>query len=376
MGEWLKVRFELSRSGEAQGNNRPMEGLRGFAVLLVFVVHYTGMTRPWLGTGASSLYVFSEALHTIGNVGVDLFFVLSGYLIYGSLIARHQPFRTFMSRRIQRIYPTFLTVFAIYLILSWFLPAESKLPAILFDKIIYLIENLLLLPGLFPIQPLITVAWSLSYEMAYYLILPLLMILLNMRIRSPEWRSAFLINAAILIAVSCVFSGGPIRLIMFVVGMLIFESRKLGHDGRHGDVTGFAGLVVGLGCTLIPLEGSWGLLLKEGSLFLSFWLFCGACFRVGTALWIQKVFSWTALRWLGNMSYSYYLIHGLVLKAGFLGLLVMFHKGGYSPPILYWSLFFPLMFLLTLLPAAVLFLMVERPLSLSKSTQCRPVLNS
>ena len=248
-----------------------MEGLRGFAVLLVFVVHYTGMTRPWLGTGASSLYVFSEALHTIGNVGVDLFFVLSGYLIYGSLIARHQPFRTFMSRRIQRIYPTFLTVFAIYLILSWFLPAESKLPAILFDKIIYLIENLLLLPGLFPIQPLITVAWSLSYEMAYYLILPLLMILLNMRIRSPEWRSAFLINAAILIAVSCVFSGGPIRLIMFVVGMLIFESRKLGYDGRHGDVTGFAGLVVGLGCTLIPLEGELGP-PPEGRQFVSVFL--------------------------------------------------------------------------------------------------------
>ncbi len=351
-----------------------MEGLRGFAVFLVFVVHYTGMSRPWLGASAPLLYSLSEVLHTIGNVGVDLFFVLSGYLIYGSLITRYQPFWTFMSRRIQRIYPTFLTVFMVYLILTWFLPAESKFPTVLFDKVIYLIENLLLLPGLFPITPLITVAWSLSYEMAYYLILPLLIILLNMRIRSLEWRYAFLVSAAILIAVTCAFAGGPIRLIMFITGMLIFESRKQGYDETHGDITGFSGLVIGLSSTLIPLAGSWGLLLKEGCLFLSFWLFCGACFRVGSALWIQKIFSWTILRWLGNMSYSYYLIHGLALKAMFLGLVKIFHKIGYSSAF-FW-LFFPITFLLTLLPAAVLFLSVERPLSLIKATKGRIVSNA
>ena len=36
---WLSRRFELSRHGSA-ANVRPMEGLRGFAVFLVFVVHY------------------------------------------------------------------------------------------------------------------------------------------------------------------------------------------------------------------------------------------------------------------------------------------------------------------------------------------------
>ena len=39
-----------------------------------------------------------------------------------------------------------------------------------------------------------------------------------------------------------------------------------------------------------------------------------ACFRAEGPLY--RAFAWTPLRWLGNMSYSYYLIHGLALKAG------------------------------------------------------------
>ena len=109
--EWLTQKFELSRGGDAS-NLRAMEGLRGFAVSLVFLVHYVTLVQPWL-QGNGAILRLSSALHTVGNTGVDLFFVLSGYLIYGSLISRAQPFARFMSRRITRIYPTFLVVFAL-----------------------------------------------------------------------------------------------------------------------------------------------------------------------------------------------------------------------------------------------------------------------
>ena len=81
--EWLTQRFELSRGGGAQ-NVRPMEGLRGFAVFLVFLVHYVTLVKPWMVHG-SALDLFGNLLRSIGSTGVDLFFVLSGYLIYGSL---------------------------------------------------------------------------------------------------------------------------------------------------------------------------------------------------------------------------------------------------------------------------------------------------
>ena len=158
MLKWLAARFELSR-GEAQGNVRPMEGLRGFAVLLVFCTHYVTLIGPWLNE-ASWLGHAADALHTVGNAGVDLFFVLSGYLIYGSLMARPQAYLAFMRRRVRRIHPTFLAVLAIYLLLSLVFPAERKIPADTADAAVYLLQNILLLPGLFPIVPIITVAWS------------------------------------------------------------------------------------------------------------------------------------------------------------------------------------------------------------------------
>ncbi|MBS0174815.1 MAG: acyltransferase family protein, partial [Nitrospira sp.] len=84
--EWLREKFELARGG-TEHNVRAMEGLRGFAVFLVFLVHYATLIRPWIESG-SALSRTTNAIHSIGNVGVDLFFVLSGYLIYGSLMAR------------------------------------------------------------------------------------------------------------------------------------------------------------------------------------------------------------------------------------------------------------------------------------------------
>ena len=121
--EWLRARFELSRGGAGQ-NIRPMEGLRGFAVFLVFLVHYANLIRPWL-LPESSLLEFAKALRLVGSSGVDLFFVLSGFVIYGSLISREQPFGRFLLRRVRRIYPAFIVVLSGYVVLSLCAGGES-----------------------------------------------------------------------------------------------------------------------------------------------------------------------------------------------------------------------------------------------------------
>ena len=123
---WLMRTFELSRGGRAH-NVQPMEGLRGFAVFLVFLVHFTTLVKPWLAE-TTVVFAFAQSLHTVGNAGVDLFFVISGYLIYGSLISRPQHFLHFLARRVERIYPAFVAVFAVYLILSFVFPTENKIP--------------------------------------------------------------------------------------------------------------------------------------------------------------------------------------------------------------------------------------------------------
>jgi len=357
--DWLTQRFEVSRGGGVH-NVRPMEGLRGFAVFLVFLVHYVTLVRPWLAGGSALLGLIS-ALHTIGNTGVDLFFVLSGYLIYGSLISRSQQFVRFMSRRVERIYPTFVVVFVLYVVLSWAFPTENKIPGPLSKGMLYLVQNLLLLPGLFPIEPLITVAWSLSYEMFYYLTIPLVITLLRLRERSTIWRISFFATVVVVSASYCAAYGGYVRLIMFVSGILLYEVIKSRSCPTPSGFVALLALTFGLLATLLPIAGASGFTLKVSILFVAFFVLCLACFRNPSA-WLSRRFAWTPLRWLGNMSYSYYLLHGLALKAGFLALAVVlpFAEYGFW---LFWALL-PAMFALTLFPTAVLFLAVERPYSL------------
>jgi peptidoglycan/LPS O-acetylase OafA/YrhL len=339
-----------------------MEGLRGFAVFLVFLVHYATLVQPWI-IGNTNLLNFSIALHSIGNAGVDLFFVLSGYLIYGSLIARSQPFLRFIGRRIQRIYPAFTAVFLLYLFLSFVFPAENKIPADLLGGTIYILQNFLLLPGLLPIEPMITVAWSLSYEMFYYLITPVIIGLFGLRKRTSAWRVFFFIIIAAGFSLFCGIFGGPIRLVMFVSGMLLYEIVK---NKRISPLSGSFGLValcVGLLGMLLPVSGSGGYVIKISILFVSFFLLCFSSFR-NPAAWLSRSFAWTPLRWLGNMSYSYYLLHGLALKASFLVLTkVLPASVGYGP--VFFLMLLPITFGLTLIPTSILFLIIERPFSLA-----------
>ena len=115
---------------------------------------------------------------------------------------------------------------------------------------------------------------------------------------------------------------------------------------------------------LVPTVGPAGYAVKVSILFVAFFLLCHACFSHASG-WLARGFSWTPLRWLGNMSYSYYLLHGLALKAAFV---VVAKAFGGAPPAsgdwLFWALLAPL-FACSLLPAAVLFLGVERPFSLA-----------
>ena len=93
-----------------------LDGLRGLAILLVILCHYfSGDQSARFGFFA---HYFLRAL-AFGWSGVDLFFVLSGFLIGGILLeSRNSPsyFRTFYLRRIHRIVPIYYCWILIYLL--------------------------------------------------------------------------------------------------------------------------------------------------------------------------------------------------------------------------------------------------------------------
>jgi peptidoglycan/LPS O-acetylase OafA/YrhL len=329
----------------------------------------------------------SRYLGAMGHTGVDLFFVLSGFLIYGATIRRAVPFLRFMRRRVQRIYPTFLGVLSLYLLLSLLFPAQSKVPHGALPAAGYLLANVLLLPGIFPIEPIITVAWSLSYEFVYYLVVPVLVAALGMRSWRRGSRAAFLVGLfAAAVASPALIGGARSRMGMFIPGMLLFEvmeggggRRWLGSWGERAAVAAVLGALavvaalrptsgMHLGMHLEPdfLRGaSLRLLLLGPSFFLL------ALFAFAHGGWLKTWMEWRPLRHLGNMSYSYYLLHGVTLTGVEL---VLSHVFPLAPGrTLLFLAILPGALAATFVASTGLFLLIEKPMSLCPPRRPREV---
>jgi peptidoglycan/LPS O-acetylase OafA/YrhL len=169
--------------GLAIGNKQVpvLDGVRGFAVLFVVVYHFF----PYLlVNGGSILGQTLDSFVMMGWSGVDLFFVLSGFLITGILYktsARKDYFMNFYSRRVLRIFPLY---YLLILIAMFVLPVFIQDPEITgigtgpfwpywlylgnFDQEIAMAANAFLI-----------VTWSLSIEEQYYLVYPAMVRKLN-----------------------------------------------------------------------------------------------------------------------------------------------------------------------------------------------------
>ncbi len=100
--------------GRSGGRIRELDGLRGLAILLVIVWHY--LVNHAQAEPGSVAYLASRAL-SLSWAGVDLFFVLSGFLIGGILIETRENrdyFSRFYIRRIARLMPIYLLVIGLY----------------------------------------------------------------------------------------------------------------------------------------------------------------------------------------------------------------------------------------------------------------------
>jgi peptidoglycan/LPS O-acetylase OafA/YrhL len=151
-----------------------LDGLRAIAVLMVLITHFWGYheSHPILNRFAAS-----------GWIGVDLFFVLSGFLITSILWdARSQPgyYLNFYARRTLRIFPIYYLVLAFVFIA---LPLVSTLPTQLADDAwlyaLYL-GNFALAAGGWQLF-LIDITWSLAIEEQFYLLWPAILRRISLR---------------------------------------------------------------------------------------------------------------------------------------------------------------------------------------------------
>jgi peptidoglycan/LPS O-acetylase OafA/YrhL len=172
-----------------------LDGLRGIAIGLVLIVHYfqvTGVARP------GSFFAYLQAGARLGWSGVDLFFVLSGFLIGGILIdARNSTnyFQVFYRRRFFRIVPIYAAVLLFFQLLvyvgqwtnrgdlTWL--SSSPMPWYTYWTFT---QNFWMARFALSGAHGLAVTWSLALEEQFYLTLPLLV-----RILSPRWLLRFVL---------------------------------------------------------------------------------------------------------------------------------------------------------------------------------------
>ncbi len=164
-----------------------LDGVRGLAVLMVLVWHYIPC-QVARDAGWWAPYV-RRILYVTGS-GVDLFFALSGFLIVGILLDRKDKpgyFSTFYLRRTCRIFPLYFLMLGLYVVAEKWSGLSGAPEQWLFGDAIPLAsyatftQNIIMgmKPGFGP--GWLAVTWSLAVEEQFYLVIPLLVMLLDTR---------------------------------------------------------------------------------------------------------------------------------------------------------------------------------------------------
>lgn len=293
--------------------------MRALAVLAVVAYHYSPSHFPG------------------GFIGVDVFFVISGYLITG-ILAKAIEDETFSSfggllsdfyqRRIRRIFPSLILVLAACLVLGWLVLFSSEYKRL--GKYIAAgagyVENFVLWneAGYFDLasieKPLLHL-WSLAVEEQFYIAWPLILWVITRR-RWPLLKSIGWIAAAtFLFNVSLVFSGHTTHAFYSPVSrtweLMVGAWLAVGH--RHGvpwlsrwsTAQSWAGIgLIVAGIALISptsaFPGVWALLPVLGAALI---------INAGPDTYLNgRLLSWRPAVWVGLISYPLYLWHWVLLS--------------------------------------------------------------
>ena len=302
-----------------------LDGLRGVAVLMVMAFH--------------------ARLARGGATGVDVFFVLSGWLITGLLLVELErrsaiAWGAFMARRARRLLPALAFAIAVWVALA---------PGLWRDGLIALLQLTNVLAIFRPANNFFAQTWSLSQEWQFYLFWPFVVAWLAKGGRRRMavsllalWVVLTLSRGALLVAGETSWSyNSPLHWSGLALGAAIAASKPEATPRWIG----WAGLVAVL-CTLFsePDALAWSIPISE----------------LGTAAIILQPpcpLAWRPLKGLGTISYGVYLWHGPLL--GFLAAMAVPFSG-------------PAIFVLAPLAAALSYRYVERPFLRSNPANSPP----
>ena len=298
------LKLPTERSAAVHGRILQLDGLRAVAILAVLVNHTLHVPLTW--------------------AGVDIFFVLSGFLITGILLARKRSsagyFSYFYRRRIFRILPSYFVTLLIFgLIYGW--TTFHPWPLLVFFGM-----NIqpFWVPHANPL-PL----WSLAVEEQFYLVWPVIILLVSETVLLRLAVAAVLVTPFLRAVCThwttnsqYIYMLTPFRADLLCAGAvlaILWKNRKPGFEERCrarawiGVLAGFGGLafVYRWPSFRVASNTSWsnGLdysLSLIGAVSLLAWV-------LADRSWLKRFLSSSPMRYIGEISYTMYLVHIIVL---------------------------------------------------------------
>jgi len=309
--------------------------MRAIAIILVVAAH---ARIPFLSAGF---------------IGVDIFFVLSGYLISGLLVSELSAsgridFARFYFRRVKRLAPALLTMVVLTSIAAIFLlsPIEqhaqldgARYAVVWVSNIFFAFSDY----GYFEAgseSNLFLHTWSLGVEEQFYLVWPLLLFaLVRIGYGGSTTDASFRVSRGLVIVVVAGMAASilltfvkvewafylmPSRAWQFATGGLVYlytSQKQVTENGPCGFASHRYFGLAGAGCILASIlvidgggyPGIWALLPTVGTALL----LLGGGDERNKAESIYRLLVSPPLRWFGNISYSWYLWHWPVLVLGF-----------------------------------------------------------
>ena len=268
-----------------------IDALRGVAAVAVVLYHYTVHYANHFAPTERALFTFSR-----GNLGVDLFFCISGFVISMTL-ARCRDWQDFAVRRFARIYPAY----AVSIVFTYWIFSYSDLPKFHYG-VADLLMNFTMLQELLGFSHIDGVYWTLQVELLFYAIVALLhfggflknprIVCLVWLLLSAGWALAqqhHLTRLIQLVSELLILERAP----LFVIGMLAFHFHKRGRVDRDGLVL----IALCVACRLTTYLVFAGLAAAAGFALLML------------AARIRLHGRSSIMMFLGSISFSLYLIH-------------------------------------------------------------------
>jgi peptidoglycan/LPS O-acetylase OafA/YrhL len=289
-----------------------IDGLRAVAAVAVMLFHFFNhWVSPIHGALAAILPRGTQFILEHGDLGVEVFFVLSGFVIAHSLFGKAVTPKyagTFVLRRSLRLDPPYWTVIAISLALPYLMfPKMSQNLFTTFGGTAGVAVNMFYLPDLLWQPRIVGVAWTLCIEVQFYLAFLFLLLVLHglramMRDRN-HWIPAAVAGTIFTLLLSYSvyrwFSMGRNdfggRWFMFFTGVLSYWTLAGRIDRRI--FLGYIGAIIGL-----------AILFREpraGMVLLTTLIICASAPMGGLQSWLS---GWV-FQYFGRISYSLYLVH-------------------------------------------------------------------